>query len=138
MVPMAHYEKLKGYTQYEAIKRALQISVYDSLTEVEFEESWKSMISKYELDNNDWLAGLYEERSWWVLVFVKNVFWVGLSTTQRNESMHAFFDKYVNSKTTLKQFVEQYDNALRDKREKENLTIPIHSILWGPALPIIR
>lgn len=34
--------------------------------------------------------------------------------------MH-FFDKFVNSKITLKQFVEQYDNALRDKREKENL-----------------
>ena len=26
--------------------------------------------------------------------------------------MHAFFDGYINSKTTLKHFVEQYDNAL--------------------------
>ncbi|CAL5426495.1 unnamed protein product [Camellia sinensis] len=42
-----------------------------------------------------------------------------MSTTQRNESMNAFFDGYVNSKTTLKQFVEQYDNALRSKVEKE-------------------
>ncbi|XP_028062049.1 protein FAR1-RELATED SEQUENCE 8-like [Camellia sinensis] len=33
--------------------------------------------------------------------------------------MNAFFDGYVNSKTTLKQFVEQYDNALRRKVEKE-------------------
>ncbi|XP_028093018.1 protein FAR1-RELATED SEQUENCE 6-like [Camellia sinensis] len=33
--------------------------------------------------------------------------------------MNAFFDGYVNSKTTLKQFVEQYDNALRSKVEKE-------------------
>ncbi|XP_028057450.1 uncharacterized protein LOC114261380 [Camellia sinensis] len=40
-------------------------------------------------------------------------------TTQRSESMNAFFDGYVNSKTTLKQFVEQYDNALRSKVEKE-------------------
>ena len=44
-----------------------------------------------------------------------------MSTTQRSESMNAFFDGYVNSKTTLKQFVEQYENALRDKVEKENL-----------------
>ncbi|XP_044476192.1 protein FAR1-RELATED SEQUENCE 5-like [Mangifera indica] len=42
-----------------------------------------------------------------------------MSTTQRSESMHSFFDGYVNSKTTLKQFVEQYENALRDKVEKE-------------------
>ncbi|XP_028104497.1 protein FAR1-RELATED SEQUENCE 5-like [Camellia sinensis] len=33
--------------------------------------------------------------------------------------MNAFFDGYVNPKTTLKQFVEQYDNALRNKVEKE-------------------
>ena len=32
-----------------------------------------------------------------------------------------FFYGYVNSKTTLKQFVEQYDNALWDKFEKESL-----------------
>ncbi|XP_031285457.1 protein FAR-RED IMPAIRED RESPONSE 1-like [Pistacia vera] len=43
-----------------------------------------------------------------------------MSTTQRSENMHAFFDGYVNSKTTLKQFVEQYENALCDKVEKEN------------------
>ncbi|XP_038701831.1 protein FAR-RED ELONGATED HYPOCOTYL 3-like [Tripterygium wilfordii] len=30
-----------------------------------------------------------------------------------------FFDGYVHSKTTLKQFVEQYENALRKKVEKE-------------------
>ena len=51
--------------------------------------------------------------------FLKDTFWVGMSTTQHSESMHAFFDGYVNSKTTLKQFVEQYDNALRAKVEKE-------------------
>lgn len=43
-----------------------------------------------------------------------------MSTTQRSNSMHAFFDEYVNSKTTLKQFVEQYESALKDKVEKEN------------------
>lgn len=43
-----------------------------------------------------------------------------MSTTQRSESMNAFFDGYVNSKTTLKQFVEQYKNALASKVAKEN------------------
>jgi len=35
--------------------------------------------------------------------------------------MNSFFDGYISSKTSLKQFVEQYDNALRDKIEKENM-----------------
>jgi len=33
--------------------------------------------------------------------------------------MNAFFDKYLTSKTTLKQFVQQYELALRHKYEKE-------------------
>ena len=63
---------------------------------------------------------LYNERRRWVPSFVRNSFWTGMSTTQHNESMHAFFGEYVNSKTTLKQFVEQYESALKDKVEKEN------------------
>lgn len=43
-----------------------------------------------------------------------------MSSTQWSESTNAFFDKYVNSKTTLKQFVEQYENSLTDKCEKES------------------
>ncbi|KAI8557900.1 hypothetical protein RHMOL_Rhmol04G0046800 [Rhododendron molle] len=43
-----------------------------------------------------------------------------MSTTQRSESMNAFFDGYIHSKTTLKEFVGQYDNALRNKVQKED------------------
>ncbi|XP_052181047.1 protein FAR1-RELATED SEQUENCE 4-like [Diospyros lotus] len=32
-----------------------------------------------------------------------------MSTTQMSESMNAFFDGYANSRTSLKQFVEQYE-----------------------------
>ncbi|XP_034225566.1 protein FAR-RED IMPAIRED RESPONSE 1-like [Prunus dulcis] len=114
------HEKLKSYKHYESIKFALENIVYDSLTNIEFEDRWKEMIEKYELQSNDWLRGLYDERRRWVPSFVKGSFWAGMSTTQRSESMNAFFDDHVNSKTTLKQFVEQYENALMTKVEKEN------------------
>jgi len=52
--------------------------------------------------------------------YVKGIFWAGMSTTQRSESVNAFFDGYVSPTTSLKQFVEQYDNALKSKIEKEN------------------
>ncbi|KAF5445256.1 hypothetical protein F2P56_034321 [Juglans regia] len=45
--------------------------------------------------------------------YVRDTFWAGISMTQRSESMNALFNDYVNSKTTLKQFVDQYDSALR-------------------------
>ncbi|KAK0581459.1 hypothetical protein LWI29_014019 [Acer saccharum] len=113
-------EKLRGYKQYEYIKFAMLNVVYDSLSRDNFEENWKNFIKKYNLFDNKWLHGLYNERQRWVPAFVKDVFWVGMSTTQRSEGINAFFDGYVNSKTTFKQFVEQYENALRDKVEKEH------------------
>ncbi|XP_028096510.1 protein FAR-RED IMPAIRED RESPONSE 1-like [Camellia sinensis] len=112
-------EKLRGYSQYVSIKVALSNAVYDSFTKDEFEEYLEAMIENFNLNDNEWLGVLYCERYRWILAYVKDIFWAGISTTQRSESMNAFFDGYVNSKTTLKQFVEQYDNALRSKVENE-------------------
>jgi hypothetical protein len=67
-----------------------------------------------------------------VPAYMKDTFWAGMTTTQRSESMNAFFDDYVHSRTTLKEFVDQFDNALRKMVENEarsnfdcfNRTIP--------------
>ncbi|VFQ71301.1 unnamed protein product [Cuscuta campestris] len=56
----------------------------------------------------------------------------GMSSTQRSESMNAFFDGYVHSKTTLMQFVKQYERALRNKCEKEFLA---DSLSFAKTLP---
>jgi hypothetical protein len=50
---------------------------------------------------------------------MKDTFFGGMSTTQRSESINSFFDKYVNKKTTLKEFVEKYKVALEDREEAE-------------------
>jgi len=50
---------------------------------------------------------------------LKSQFWDDISTAQRSESMNAFFDRFINSTTTLKQFVVQYDNMLWSKDKKE-------------------
>ena len=45
-----------------------------------------------------------------------------MTTTQMSESMNTFFDGYVHPSTTLKEFVDGYDNALRKKVENESIT----------------
>ncbi|PWA80627.1 hypothetical protein CTI12_AA195090 [Artemisia annua] len=83
-------------------------------------EALRDYFVHYCREENEWLCSLFNDRKRWVPVYVKEIFWAGMSTTQRSESMNAFFDGYVNSKTSLRQFVEQYDNALKSKMEKEN------------------
>ncbi|XP_047326679.1 protein FAR-RED IMPAIRED RESPONSE 1-like [Impatiens glandulifera] len=127
--------KLAAHAQYKSIKKALKNIVYNSITIEQCERNWMKMIEKFELEDNDWLNSLHVQRSKWILVYVKCHFWAGMSTSQRSESMNAFCDDFVHSKTTLKQFVEQYDRALKKNIEKEkkldfqsfNSTIPIVS-----------
>jgi len=111
-------EKLSGYGDYKRIKFAMKEVVYDTFTIDDFEEKRCSFIEKFELQQNHWLSGLYNERHRWVPTFLRKYFWVGMSTTQRSESIHAFFDGYINSTTSLNQFVKQYDNAFRSRAEK--------------------
>ncbi|XP_059434110.1 protein FAR-RED IMPAIRED RESPONSE 1-like [Corylus avellana] len=125
-------EKFGAHDHCEDIKSALNTCVYDSFTVDEFEENWKKLIESYQLHNNSWLNGLYSERTFWAPIYMKDTFWAGMTTTQRSESMNAFFDDYVHSQTTLKEFVDQFDNALRKMVENEarsdfncfNRTIP--------------
>ncbi|XP_058189482.1 protein FAR-RED IMPAIRED RESPONSE 1-like [Rhododendron vialii] len=113
-------DKFKSYDLYKPIKKSLKNAVYDSLNPEEFEQNWANLIQQFDLQSNDWLAGLYEGRHRWIPAFLKDIFWAGMSTTQRSESMNSFFDGYIHSNTTLKEFVEQYDNALRKKVQKED------------------
>ncbi|WOL00563.1 protein FAR1-RELATED SEQUENCE 6 [Canna indica] len=113
-------EKLGVLAEYKAIKKTLKGIVYESVEPQEFGEGWHRMNEDYGLEKNEWLSSLFLDSARWVPIYVRAVFWARMSTTQRSESMNAFFDEYVNSKTSLRQFVEQYDNALRSKVEKEN------------------
>ncbi|XP_042950152.1 protein FAR1-RELATED SEQUENCE 5-like [Carya illinoinensis] len=114
-------EKLSSYSAYKSgMKNDLMKCVYDTQNVEEFESSWEQLISTYKLEENAWLKSLYIERKHWVPAFLKDSFWAGMSTTQRSESMNAFFDGYVHAKTNLKEFVDQFDNALKKKIENEN------------------
>ncbi|XP_041020488.1 protein FAR1-RELATED SEQUENCE 5-like [Juglans microcarpa x Juglans regia] len=132
-------EELGSHAQYShELKSALQQCVYDYQTCEDFEKSWDVLLSTYNLHDHAWLQSLYSERTYWAPVYLKDVFWAGMSITQQSESMNAFLENLVDSGSTLKEFADKFDNALRKKVENENVadfnsfkyTIPCISHLY--------
>ena len=74
-------EKLGAFKERECIIFSLLYVVYNSLSSIVFEEAWHDMIIEYDLWDNEWLNGLYDERHRWVPCYLKDCFWVGMSTT---------------------------------------------------------
>ncbi|KAL2940515.1 Protein FAR-RED ELONGATED HYPOCOTYL 3 [Bienertia sinuspersici] len=62
---------------------------------------------------------LYQEREWWIPPYMKDMFWEGMRSTQRVESMNSFFDKYLKKQTRLYEFVQQYCKAMEQRAEDE-------------------
>ncbi|KAL2941567.1 Protein FAR1-RELATED SEQUENCE 5, partial [Bienertia sinuspersici] len=96
------------------MRHNLKRVVYNSFTAKEFEVHWKVMIIKYGLQKYSWLVELFENRSMWVPAYMRDKFWAGMRTTQRIESIHSFFDKYINSTTKLVEFREKDRKWHRD------------------------
>lgn len=112
-------EKLKVYTEYKAIKRALNKVVFGSSQVDEFEENWSGLIKGFELEDNDLFSSLYKLRSFWIPAFLKDTFWAGMSITRYKERINSFFEGYLYLETCLKEFLSKYEVALQSKYEME-------------------
>lgn len=95
------------------------IYIHNSWVEEDFEKKWWSMIERFELQGYERLDSLVIDRNFWVPTYMRDMFFAGMSTTQRSGSINSSFDKYVGKKTSLKEFVEKYKIAMRDRKEKE-------------------
>ncbi|XP_072090494.1 protein FAR-RED IMPAIRED RESPONSE 1-like [Arachis hypogaea] len=108
-------QKLGGYRRYRELYAELRDIVFNSRTEESFERKWFEFIKEYNLHDNTWLSDLYDDRRMWVPIFFKGEFWATMRSTQKSESMHAFYGGFLHSKTSLVQFVHEYDNVLGAK-----------------------
>ncbi|KAF5824312.1 putative transcription factor FAR family [Helianthus annuus] len=85
----------------------------------EFETRWEFLCGKYNFETGSWITEMYNQRKYWAKAFLKDCFFAGMTSSGRSESIHSFFDGYVNSKTMLNEFVRQYDKAVETRRAAE-------------------
>ncbi|KAA8547929.1 hypothetical protein F0562_004358 [Nyssa sinensis] len=119
---MSKMPKEMGHT-YSALPKTFQVEfdkcINKSETPEEFESAWELLLDKYNLRGNEWLQSLYIDRKLWVPTYIRDTFFAGMYATQRSGSVNSLFDGYVNARTTLQDFAEQYEKALDDRYEKE-------------------
>lgn len=108
--------------QHENFMEKFSKCIFKSLTDEQFDMRWWKMVSRFELQENDWIHSLYEDRKRWVPTFMKDTFLAGMSTLQRSESINSYFDKYIHKKITLKEFVRQYGTILQNRYEEEAIS----------------
>ncbi|KAG0478487.1 hypothetical protein HPP92_013206 [Vanilla planifolia] len=112
-------EKLRGHTEFKAIKKEMKKLAYDSLRADEFEMGWKKMIKEFGLEGHEWLMGLYDNRHLWVPLFLKDTFWAGMSVAHRGDSTSSYFDGCLYPRTTLKHFFGKFEVIVQSKHKKE-------------------
>ncbi|KAK0590650.1 hypothetical protein LWI29_029981 [Acer saccharum] len=88
----------------------------------EFDSTWMTIIGKSKLVDNGWLQSIYEIRSKWVPVYVNHVFFAGISSSQRVESSHAFFKRFVYKRNSSVDFITWFNRAIARQRREELTT----------------
>ncbi|RYR51913.1 hypothetical protein Ahy_A06g026858 [Arachis hypogaea] len=93
--------------------------------------NWNDFMLNFGLVDNKWLSDLYEDRHIWVPIYLDHHFWAKMKSTQRSESMHSFFNKFITRNSSLIQFVKQYDNCLgsREQAERESDAADFHTVI---------
>ncbi|RYQ95807.1 protein FAR1-RELATED SEQUENCE 5-like [Arachis hypogaea] len=107
--------KLGGYRQYRELYYDLNDIVGNSRTEESFKDNWSEFMDEYNLHNTTWLSDIYDDRCMWVPIYFKSKFWATMRSMQRSKNMHVFYSGFLYSRTSLVQFVHEYENVLRIK-----------------------
>ncbi|RYR48496.1 hypothetical protein Ahy_A07g034517 [Arachis hypogaea] len=123
--------KLNGYKGHADIEQEMSQVVWNSHSKDSFDRNWNDFLLNFGLADNKWLSDLYEDRHIWVPIYLDQHFWAGMRSTQRSESMHSFFNKYITRNSSLIQFVKQYDNCLgsREQAERESDAADFHTLI---------
>ncbi|PNX79734.1 hypothetical protein L195_g035722, partial [Trifolium pratense] len=107
------------YHKDPKFKYELKRCIRESPTIKDFEDDWQRIMDMYNLKENEWLQRLFEIRESWIPVYNRSTFFAGMNTTQRSESINSFFDSFVNSTTTLEDFVVKFEKAVNNRYEAE-------------------
>ncbi|XP_016178440.1 protein FAR1-RELATED SEQUENCE 5-like [Arachis ipaensis] len=78
---------------------------------------WNEIISKYGLAENEWVQGIYNDRMKWATAYLREHFFGRIRTTSQREEIHSLLKNYVDSKTSLLEFMHNLVNFEKQAAE---------------------
>ncbi|RYQ96742.1 hypothetical protein Ahy_B08g092611 [Arachis hypogaea] len=110
--------KLNGYKGHVDIEQEMSQVVWNSHSKDSFDRNWNDFLLNFGLVDTKWLSGM--------------------RSTQRSESTHSFFNKFITRNSSLIQFVKQYNNCLesREQAERESNAADFRSYRVQPNPPL--
>ncbi|CAJ2654133.1 unnamed protein product [Trifolium pratense] len=94
-------------------------AMYSNFTIDEFEEYWSHMIKENGVQGHPWVVKTYENRSLWATAYLRDNFFGRIRTTSQCEAVNAIIKSYVRKKGCIFEFMNNFDQALRDYRNNE-------------------
>ncbi|KAJ4767531.1 Protein FAR1-RELATED SEQUENCE 5 [Rhynchospora pubera] len=108
---LSHYNKDK-----RDITGDFTACMYRYDEENEFEDAYNALKQKC---GDGWLNKIYDSREKWAHCFMKDVYTLGIRSTQASESINSNLKAYLNCKLDLYRFLQHFDRVLDENREKE-------------------
>ncbi|XP_020186988.1 protein FAR1-RELATED SEQUENCE 5-like [Aegilops tauschii subsp. strangulata] len=87
----------------------------------EFEAAWAELVQKYNLQNDQMMMQLWNDRKMWISAYYKNIFCARMTSTQRSESTnHVLKRGFVKGTQNLNKFARRVNACIQTWMQKEN------------------
>ncbi|RZB64466.1 Protein FAR1-RELATED SEQUENCE 5 [Glycine soja] len=89
--------------------------MYDNEEETNVEASWRTLLLKYNVEENTWLNSTYQIKEKWAACYMKYAFTLGMRSTQLSESINSDIKSCTRPNLNIKQF----ERIVKEKRYSE-------------------
>ncbi|XP_057747889.1 protein FAR1-RELATED SEQUENCE 5-like [Arachis stenosperma] len=107
--------------------------LYADMEVEEFECEWAQVAEQFGLLNKYWALQLYEKRKMWANAYLRRKFCAGFRTTSRCEGINSHLKKFLSSRHTILELVQNLELLVREYRNNE-LVAQFSSIYGVPVL----
>jgi hypothetical protein len=104
----------------EEFWKRLNSCVWGSETTEDFVTQWTSIITDFQLTENEWFSTRFLIRESWIPAYFMDIPLAGiLRTTSRSESANSFFNRFIHRTLSFVEFWLRFDITLECQRQEE-------------------